>query len=139
MLLPRGHDVVVSVGPSYSGRESFDSLEDERGYLQARLELKQASPPEVNTVQRERTGKNRCHGCDGSFADRKVRSRPSARIMTDTNSWDTIENVFYRKDDVYSMLWKISDLSDYLIAGAKCGGPVGGSHKRTSLTCSYDA
>jgi hypothetical protein len=50
-------------------------------------------------------------------------------------SWDTIENVFYRKDDVYSMLWKISDLSDYLIAGAKCGGPIG--EVIAAGTCAY--
>lgn len=41
--------------------------------------------------------------------------------------WDTIQNVFYRKDEVYAMSWRIPDLSDYLIAGAKHGGPIGAS------------
>ncbi len=41
--------------------------------------------------------------------------------------WDTIQNVFYRKDEVYSLSWRISDLSEYLIAVGKNGGPIGKS------------
>ena len=41
--------------------------------------------------------------------------------------WDTIQNVFYRKDEVYTMDWKIPDLSDYLVAVSKNGGPIGKS------------
>ncbi|RSH95606.1 hypothetical protein EHS25_000698 [Saitozyma podzolica] len=44
--------------------------------------------------------------------------------LSPTASWDTIQNVFYRKDEVYAMSWRIPDLSDYLIAGAKHGGPI---------------
>jgi hypothetical protein len=39
--------------------------------------------------------------------------------------WDTIQNVFYRKDEIYSMGWKVPDLSDYLYAAARNGGPIG--------------
>ena len=42
-----------------------------------------------------------------------------------TYRWDTIQNIFYRKDEVYNMSWRIPDLSDYLFAGAKNGGPIG--------------
>ncbi|ORY21590.1 Vps16, C-terminal region-domain-containing protein [Naematelia encephala] len=41
-----------------------------------------------------------------------------------TSTWDTLENVFYRKEEVYTMSWDISDLSDYLIAAAKNGGAI---------------
>lgn len=43
----------------------------------------------------------------------------------DSTRWDTIENVFYRKEDVYQMSWKVPDLSDYLVAVGKNGGPIG--------------
>jgi len=33
--------------------------------------------------------------------------------------------VFYRKDEIYSMGWKVPDLSDYLYAAARNGGPIG--------------
>ncbi|ODN84868.1 hypothetical protein L202_00723 [Cryptococcus amylolentus CBS 6039] len=39
-------------------------------------------------------------------------------------TWDTIQDVFYRKDTVYDMSWSIPDLSDYIVATAKNGGPV---------------
>ncbi|KAK4687137.1 vacuolar protein sorting-associated protein 16, partial [Tremellales sp. Uapishka_1] len=45
-------------------------------------------------------------------------------VPSPTSTWDTIQDVFYRKEEVYSMLWKIPDLSDYLIAGGKNGGPI---------------
>lgn len=41
------------------------------------------------------------------------------------NRWDTIQNVFYRKDEIYQMAWKVPDLSDYLVEVAKNGGPIG--------------
>ncbi|RSH83220.1 uncharacterized protein EHS24_006887 [Apiotrichum porosum] len=44
--------------------------------------------------------------------------------ISPTATWDTIENVFYRKEDVYQMAWKVPDLSDYLVAVGKNGGPV---------------
>lgn len=33
--------------------------------------------------------------------------------------------MFYRKDEIYQMAWKVPDLSDYLVAVAKNGGPIG--------------
>lgn len=39
--------------------------------------------------------------------------------------WATIQDVFYRKEEVYTMSWKIQDLSDYVFAGARNGGPIG--------------
>jgi hypothetical protein len=46
-------------------------------------------------------------------------------VLPPTSTWDTIENVFYRKEEVYQMSWKVPDLSDYLVAAAKNGGPIG--------------
>ncbi|ORX39657.1 Vps16, C-terminal region-domain-containing protein [Kockovaella imperatae] len=45
-------------------------------------------------------------------------------VPAPTSSWDTIKNVFYRKDEVYQMSWQIPDLSDYLVAVGKNGGPI---------------
>ncbi|CAK9781051.1 putative vacuole organization and biogenesis-related protein [Cutaneotrichosporon oleaginosum] len=41
-----------------------------------------------------------------------------------TATWDTIQDVFYRKEEVYQMAWKVPDLSDYLVAVGKNGGPI---------------
>lgn len=41
------------------------------------------------------------------------------------NRWDTLEDVFYRKDEVYQMSWKVPDLSDFVVAVGKNGGPIG--------------
>ncbi|KAK8870008.1 hypothetical protein IAR55_000578 [Kwoniella newhampshirensis] len=41
-----------------------------------------------------------------------------------TATWDTIQNVFYRKEEVYTMSWRIPDLSDYIVTAAKNGGPI---------------
>lgn len=41
------------------------------------------------------------------------------------SSWDTIQDVFYRKDEIYTLEWKISDLSDYIVTSARNGGPIG--------------
>jgi hypothetical protein len=49
--------------------------------------------------------------------------------------WDTIQNVFYSKEEVYSMLWNIPDLSDYLVSAGKNGGPIGWSPSAWSLEC----
>jgi len=46
-------------------------------------------------------------------------------VRSPTSTWDTIQNVFYRKEEVYQMSWRIPDLSDYLVAAAKNGGPIG--------------
>jgi hypothetical protein len=40
-------------------------------------------------------------------------------------SWETLENVFYRKEEFYSMAWDIADLSDFRVAAAQYGGPIG--------------
>ncbi|KAF8587239.1 vacuolar protein sorting-associated protein 16 [Ramaria rubella] len=43
-----------------------------------------------------------------------------------TASWEPIQdgNAFYRKHTVYQMQWKSMDLSDYVIAAARYGGPL---------------
>lgn len=46
-------------------------------------------------------------------------------MLSLTPRWDTIQDVFYRKDEVYQMAWKVPDLSDYLVAVGKNGGPIG--------------
>ncbi|KAL7422143.1 Vacuolar protein sorting-associated protein 16 [Cryptotrichosporon argae] len=41
-----------------------------------------------------------------------------------TASWDTIQHVFYRKEELYALPWAVGDLADYLVAAAKNGGPI---------------
>jgi len=53
----------------------------------------------------------------------------SMSVPPPTSTWDTIQNVFYRKHEIYQMSWKVPDLSDYLVTAAKNGGPIG---ERTS-------
>ncbi|KAL0240233.1 hypothetical protein I308_106782 [Cryptococcus tetragattii IND107] len=47
-----------------------------------------------------------------------------AAIQPPTATWDTIQDVFYRKDEIYTLEWKISDLSDYIVTSARNGGPI---------------
>lgn len=40
-----------------------------------------------------------------------------------TTTWDTIQDVFYRRQPLYSSLpWPVQDLSDYLVAVGRGGG-----------------
>ncbi len=41
------------------------------------------------------------------------------------HSWDTIQHVFYRKEELYTMAWAVHDLSDYVAATAQLGGLIG--------------
>ncbi|UZJ52563.1 hypothetical protein CBS101457_001883 [Exobasidium rhododendri] len=49
-------------------------------------------------------------------------------MVTSTNhptlEWSSLQNVFYRKSDIYHLTWGIDNLSDYLITSAKNGGLV---------------
>jgi hypothetical protein len=47
--------------------------------------------------------------------------------------------VFYRKDEIYSMGWKVPDLSDYLYTVARNGGPIGMSPFFSARLGSYSA
>ena len=51
-----------------------------------------------------------------------------------TTSWEAMQNgaVFYSKRQVYSMQWNVRDLSDFVIAGARFGGPLGESRRTRS-------
>lgn len=52
---------------------------------------------------------------------------PESTLLTHphpTSSWDTIASVFYRSQKLYTLPWTITDLSDYLVAAARSGGPV---------------
>ena len=43
-------------------------------------------------------------------------------------SWEALgstSDAFYRKEEIYSMLWSNIDLSDYVVAAARYGGPIG--------------
>ncbi|CAG8504884.1 16311_t:CDS:2 [Funneliformis caledonium] len=42
-----------------------------------------------------------------------------------TTDWIQMQDRFYRKQEIYTMLWKHMDLSKYMIAGASYGGPIG--------------
>lgn len=48
--------------------------------------------------------------------------------MPASASWEPLGETFYRKQDVYSMQWTVTDLSDYIVATAKWGGPMGQWH-----------
>ncbi|KAI8601749.1 Vps16, N-terminal region-domain-containing protein [Dissophora ornata] len=41
-----------------------------------------------------------------------------------TADWFLLHDRFYRKQEIYTMLWKQVDLSKYMIAGAPFGGPL---------------
>nr|CAG8648885.1 189_t:CDS:10 [Entrophospora candida] len=41
-----------------------------------------------------------------------------------TTEWTQLQDRFYRKQEIYTMLWKRMDLSKYMIAGAPYGGPI---------------
>ncbi|WWC85237.1 uncharacterized protein L201_000099 [Kwoniella dendrophila CBS 6074] len=45
-------------------------------------------------------------------------------LTSPTATWDTIQDVFYRKEEIYTMSWRIPDLSEYIIAVGKNGGPI---------------
>ncbi|CAG8511137.1 12226_t:CDS:10 [Acaulospora morrowiae] len=38
--------------------------------------------------------------------------------------WIQLQDRFYRKQEIYTMIWKHMDLSKYMIAGAPYGGPI---------------
>ena len=49
-----------------------------------------------------------------------------------TTTWEALQdgNVFYRRQQLYSIPGKLPQLGDFLIAGCRYGGPIG-----ASLTC----
>lgn len=44
-----------------------------------------------------------------------------------TTSWEAMQdgNVFYRRQQVYSIPGKLPNLSDFIVAGCRYGGPLG--------------
>lgn len=42
-----------------------------------------------------------------------------------SSSWEALGESFYRRQEIYSMQWSVNALSDYIIAGARWGGPLG--------------
>ncbi|KAL1915507.1 uncharacterized protein VTP21DRAFT_6631 [Calcarisporiella thermophila] len=48
----------------------------------------------------------------------------SYSVLNPTAEWIQLQDRFYRKQEVYSMLWKQIDLSKFLLAGAPFGGPI---------------
>jgi hypothetical protein len=44
-----------------------------------------------------------------------------------TASWEAMQdgNVFYRRQELYSIPGKLPPLEEYIIAGCRCGGPIG--------------
>ncbi|KAG9024451.1 hypothetical protein FRB95_011464 [Tulasnella sp. JGI-2019a] len=49
-----------------------------------------------------------------------------ASVQHPTVSWEAMQDgsVFYRKHEVYTMQWKVRNLGDYIVAGARYGGPI---------------
>ncbi|KAJ3980946.1 Vps16, C-terminal region-domain-containing protein [Lentinula detonsa] len=52
-----------------------------------------------------------------------------------TTSWQAMQNgtVFYRRQQLYSMMGKMPDLGDYIIAGCRYGGPLAMMRDNTKL------
>lgn len=46
----------------------------------------------------------------------------AATLEHPTHAWSSLQDVFYRKSDIYTLTWGIDDLSDYHVAAAKQGG-----------------
>ena len=44
--------------------------------------------------------------------------------ISPTADWEKLADVYYRKHEVYSMCWKNIDLSHYVVAAGKYGGPI---------------
>jgi hypothetical protein len=42
-----------------------------------------------------------------------------------SSNWEALGETFYRRQEIYSLQWSLTDLSDYVIAGARWGGPLG--------------
>lgn len=44
-----------------------------------------------------------------------------------TTSWEPMQdgNVFYRRQQLYSISGKLPNLNDYIVAGCRYGGPLG--------------
>jgi hypothetical protein len=54
---------------------------------------------------------------------------PIASVMAEhpTASWEAMQdgNVFYRRQQLYSIQGKLPPLEEHIIAGCRCGGPIG--------------
>ncbi|CAE6465863.1 unnamed protein product [Rhizoctonia solani] len=50
-----------------------------------------------------------------------------ANIPNPTTTWEPVQDgeVFYSTREVYQMMWQLNDLTDFIIAGARYGGPLG--------------
>ena len=50
-----------------------------------------------------------------------------ATVDHPTASWQAMQegNVFYRRQQCYSIPQKLPDLAEYIIAGCRYGGPIG--------------
>ena len=54
-----------------------------------------------------------------------------------TASWEAMQdgNVFYRRQQLYSIQGKLPNLEDYIVAGCRYGGPLGRlTSPRTSIS-----
>ncbi|KAH7345376.1 vacuolar assembling/sorting protein VPS16 [Rhizoctonia solani] len=49
-----------------------------------------------------------------------------ANIPNPTTTWEPVQDgeVFYSTREVYQMMWQLNDLTDFIIAGARYGGPL---------------
>lgn len=43
----------------------------------------------------------------------------------------------FRKYELYTLHWKVADLSEYIVAGARYGGPLGQLHLKLSTKPSF--
>ena len=57
-----------------------------------------------------------------------------------TASWDAMQdgNVFYRREQIYSIPNKLPRLDDFVVAGCKHGGPLGMVCSRVSVQVQFD-
>lgn len=49
----------------------------------------------------------------------------AAPLAPASANWELLGEALYRREDVYSMQWNVSDLADFRVASSRNGGPVG--------------
>src|SRR5277367_2176798 len=56
-----------------------------------------------------------------------MRETVPASMAHPSASWEAMQdgNVFYRRQQLYSIPGKLPPLEEYIIAGCRCGGPIG--------------
>lgn len=101
----------------------------ERGHVAVRVldvlrcDQAQLLLEELELVRKAGTAEEGLHR--SSQARNVVPARLCCIAMAASSRWAALGETFYRREEIYSMQWPLQDLSDYLVAGARAGGPLG--------------